>query len=485
MIVEVIDLEDEEISMGDVQEDSLMEDKDEEQSYKSAQENMSASQPMEEDTLKEKTLQENFLKETTMEKPQHNVEENELGGTIDTPAFALLVGKDGSNQSCQIPISKLPVIFGRTHFTNDPKFIPLGKYKNISRYHFTIYYRDARGDKLQTNINDETKDMDYTYETPPEGSKPMDITKDKNGFFAIECLGKNKINVSGQKIAQGQVAVLEDGATIQLSTHSLYFLLPQFSEEEEYTPETIQISNPKYTPPSTSPTMEKDTSSLRTPSHKKLKLDTYADLPNSLSLLKSPQTPKICAEFDVLPVNELLSLMTEAIHSNQWSKRDSILGSVISFHAAREAGASSSLQNLAAQSDSLSVSRSDVMKWIDDSDKYGTWASQMLSRIEVKSYQSNIGKSLIRAGYKRSGNIGRHSKWCLPEDLAPKEKLESLRDLLQNGGVAKDDEKVEEKEEEEGEPIENIGEEEEEKIGHEEDEQEQEDEDDDLNVLTI
>ena len=311
----------------------------------------------------------------------------------------------------QLPITRLPVILGRTHTTKDQSFVPLGKHKSISRFQFTIFYSDARGGRISMTFNPNKKKYDIVHIPSSDNkncSNPSKVTLDDyHGYFAIECLGKNKITVSGKKLTQGQVSKLENGNVIELSNYSFYFLLPETLDSKNQNKQTIQISNPAHK------RFIEDWKHKQ--SSKKQKLET------SKSMKKTIAAPKISlsTEFDNLPVSELLSLMTDAIVSNQWAKRHSLLGSVISFHAVRDAAASDEIKKLAAQNKYNGISRADIMKWIHESPTYGTWAAQMLSRIEIKSYQSNIGKSLVRAGYTRTGSIGRHAKWKLPLDLVP------------------------------------------------------------------
>lgn len=362
---------------------------------------------------------------------------------------------------CVIPIKRLPAILGRSHSTSDPSFIPLGKHKSISRYHFTIYYMDTHGGKIGLYDEEKKKNRDKLVYVPPnetseneEERTVIQPNSDENdnktlptgGFFAIECLGKNKITVSGKKIVQGQVAMLQNGSTVQLSTHSLYFALPTFEDDDDddngesdeededdddHPKRTMKVPNPNYKR-LRDELAKSSLSPPRTP-FKRAKLETPDTAASS-----GIRTPK--TEFDNLPVENLLSQMTQFILSNQWTKRQSILGSVISYHAVKDAAESPEMMKLAAQNEHFGVSRADIMKWIDDSPMYGTWASQMLSRIEIKSYQSNIGKSLIRAGYTRAGSIGRHSKWSLPKNLAPRSKLEEMRkQFLNEGGLKNDD----------------------------------------------
>jgi len=189
-----------------------------------------------------------------------------LGGTIGTAAFALLVGQvedpvSKMSTTCEIPVTRLPATLGRTHSSADPSFIALGKHKSLSRQHFTIFYRDANGGRLgqygveeeliyqaATKIKSENGNGDTS--SPNDVILPQDYKEENlpsDGFFAVECLSKNKIFVGGQKVEQGQVALLQNETPMQIATHSLYFLLPiDSSAAGSHPASTIQVPNPAY-----------------------------------------------------------------------------------------------------------------------------------------------------------------------------------------------------------------------------------------------
>merc|ERR1719410_3144495 len=97
-------------------------------------------------------------------------------------------------------------------------------------------------------------------------------------------------------------------------------------------------------------------------------------------------------------------------NSNQWDRKQQMIGSAIAVKAVEDAARSQSLQKLAA-ADGNRVCRADVMNWISTSEKYSAWMQQMLSKMELKSYQGNIGKALVKAGYARFGSTGRQVRW--------------------------------------------------------------------------
>jgi hypothetical protein len=52
-------------------------------------------------------------------------------------------------------------------------------------------------------------------------------------------LGKNRIFIDGQRVDQGEVALLESGSSIKMNSYSLLFLLP-----EDAQPTTMDVTLP-------------------------------------------------------------------------------------------------------------------------------------------------------------------------------------------------------------------------------------------------
>ena len=171
-------------------------------------------------------------------------------------------------------------------------------------------------------------------------------------------------------------------------------------------------------------------------------------------LVKKPKAPpfaQLQAELDELPVDTLLDRMEEAVKAEKWERKHQLLGAAISLHAVNDATHAPEIRELAADG---GVSRTDIMRWIKDSPKYGTWVVQMNSKMEAKSYQNTITKSLLKAGNERTGSGGRYIKWILPDVvLNPKsnsakfpasEKATDLREASDNNDNEKDEEEEEE-----------------------------------------
>lgn len=92
------------------------------------------------------------------------------------------------------------------------------------------------------------------------------------------------------------------------------------------------------------------------------------------------------------------------------------------------------------------VSRSKIMKWIENNKLYATWVEKVLTTLEMKSYQSNLSKALIKAGFTRLGTTGRHVKWLFPPmKTARKVKNGGNRDNSKSEDVEDVDENEEQK----------------------------------------
>ena len=86
------------------------------------------------------------------------------------------------------------------------------------------------------------------------------------------------------------------------------------------------------------------------------------------------------------------------------------------------------------------------MKWIENNKLYATWVEKVLTTLEMKSYQSNLSKALIKAGFTRLGTTGRHVKWLFPPmKTARKVKNGGNRDNSKSEDVEDVDENEEQK----------------------------------------
>lgn len=217
-----------------------------------------------------------------------------LGGSIPTPAYALLTGilddpkKDGDDPTkrsvISVPITRLPAVLGRNHKTKDPNFFGLGDARLLSRNHVRIHYLDGVGGSLRS-ADDGGADVDSDDEnkqdvgasggggsgglvyhlrsaddieeaiTVGEIVRPASMKQlPPTGYFVLQCLGKNKIAVGGtgkegRKISQGEAAVLQNGTTVRFAGFSLYFLLPKNAATTTSgggNAAMMQVPNPSY-----------------------------------------------------------------------------------------------------------------------------------------------------------------------------------------------------------------------------------------------
>jgi len=320
-----------------------------------------------------------------------------FGGPLEEskPAFALLTGKyEDTKQSSltklSVPLTTLPAILGRTQTTTNKHVFDLGNCKQLSRKHAVIFYCDANGTRIgkhSSDPSDKNKDKDikiddeWSYREFTGKIKPTLIHKKnqnlpKEGFFAIECLSKNKIIVDGKRVDQGKIAVLDHMSTIKVLQYSLYFLLP-----EDAKPRTVSMAHPDE--------------------------DDGSDDGNS-----PPKRVKRENELEHKSISELLSDFNSAVESNNFDRKASMVSTQILQHAVKDASKDSKLRKICKSEDG--ISRHLLIDWIADSDLYGNYVALLLTKLEMKSYQQNLSKAMRKGGYFRIGNAGRHIKWLLP-----------------------------------------------------------------------
>lgn len=284
----------------------------------------------------------------------------------------------------------MPATLGRSHDSKDKNFFGLGTKKVLSRQQAVIYYRDRTGGRLNQNSGSQK----LAYHAPKESAAKVIHKEDTalpiTGFFVVECLGKNRIFVDGQRLEQGEVALLESGSTLKMNAYNLVFLLPEDAKQT-----TMKI-----------PTASSSSSSDTKPKKK-----------------TSGKAAAVVEQLESTPVSTLLENFFEAIQSGQWERRHQMMGGAITLHACRDAARSKAVQKIANNNNG--VSRSEVMDWIAASKRYGKWAVQVLNKMEVKSYQANVTKCLWKAGYRRNAPVGRFVRWNLPseDELGPGEPM--------------------------------------------------------------
>ena len=397
-----------------------------------------------------------------------------LGGKVNQPSYALLTGqyedpKDDDTPTTtknikkeakliKVPITTLPAILGRTQKTNNEHIFDLGNVKALSRKHVVIFYSDGYGGKLnkksskdsggdgdndnddddggggnenKSENNDNKNDIamkEWSYQKPSKLMAQNEIIKNKDeqipltGFYAIECVSKNKIFVNKSRVEQGQIAILSHGSTIRMAGYCLYFLLPQEKEQSSSSTHigTIKVLHPVENKEDDSDDDDSDdddddenndndnggTAHVK----KKQKRDS--------SSTTAPTTPgtttsKATDPYENKPLSELLSEFIEAVDNDIFERKHSMMSSCIMYHAVQDVKKSRQLQKISK--DENGMSRAQIMDWIGDRSVYKEWSVKILTQLEMKSYKSNLSKALLKAGFTRKGTTGRHVKWMFPQ----------------------------------------------------------------------
>ena len=290
-----------------------------------------------------------------------------VGGKIDTPAFCLLAGVFVDTEDCiemiSLPLTKIPAAIGRSHDTNDPHFFGLGNKKALSRQQAIIYFRDAFGGKIVEDPDNAEKLVylkpdSRTKEMAPKPVLKVDRSKDlpTEGFYVIECVGKNRIFVNQLRVDTGEVALLENGSRIRMSEYNLYFLLPT---DGVATQEPISIPNPNYKKRK-APTPAPATSSDQ--------------LDNASKKHSSGGFGAMAKALEESNAEELMVEMNSAIKGSQWERRQQMIGSAILLHAVRDVARSPSIQQHAKENNG--ISRGEIMDRIKLTEKYTNWVSR-------------------------------------------------------------------------------------------------------------
>lgn len=324
-------------------------------------------------------------------------EQTKLGGTSSEPCFCLLDGFFVDPESHQdkrrvtIPITKLPALLGRSHINDNPNFFGLGEKKALSREHFRIVYQYPQGGsahfdhekgKLSYDLHGSAALIDQSSSENVQENDPT------HGFFVLECLGKNKVFVNGSRVPQGKGAILKSEYAIRVSSYTLYFLTPT-----DVQPSVLNRS------------------------------------------FKKNKAESIQGEYDSLPTDILLTRMTDAIESGTWERKHGMLSATIALRAVYDAALDPRNIARAAEGKGEGIARTELMKWIATSPKYKQWVEQINAKMEVRSYQALISKTLLKAGYTRTGTSGRYVKWVLPENI-PSIVKEGINGNYLEGGTA-------------------------------------------------
>jgi FHA domain len=327
-----------------------------------------------------------------------------VGGDIAQPALCLLDGIecDESANRTTLPIARLPVVLGRSHDSDDGTyFVGMGRSKAFSRQHMRIDYRIPIGNNLtvcafaQNDLENEVFELKKDDKDTLESAEIWNFESPRlpeNGFYTVTCLGKNRIIVNQRRLEQGETVLLESGFAIRVGNLALYFLEP--------------------TEPSTN-FME-----IEGPPVKKRKWGGVSSAKPTVASAKRP----MILEIEELPTKKLLRRMTAAVDKDVWDRKHQLIGSTISYRAILDCA------RAMRKAGKTEVSRTEVMDWISDTDRYGEWVDQMLTKMEPKSYQSSITKALIKANFNRTSSTGRYIKWTLPPNVEVEDDFDDFGD---------------------------------------------------------
>jgi len=363
-----------------------------------------------------------------------------VGGKIEKPAYALLEGivdvapltekekaaaaaastaDSGGGATMgkklkrvQLPIRHLPSTLGRTHKTAEPRFVPMGAIKALSREHCRIEYRteggavrskNKGGSKFDFEVDDDGDgvvmapfDDDGDNKSPDSddgggggggGEESSGKTKAKNvigakGSYVITNLSKNRISVNRHVVERGESAVLTDGSALRIATLSLYFLLPEDrGASAANNNKTMQVPTRKRWKPGskTSSPVKKSGGAKRSassttsipPPNKKPKLAGTGGGSSVTSEKSASTRPTLQAEIDALSTDELLRQLSDAVDSDAWDRRHQLIGGTISYRAVVECAEDPEIQKVAIEGGG--IARTDIMQWIAQSPRFKNW----------------------------------------------------------------------------------------------------------------
>jgi hypothetical protein len=336
-------------------------------------------------------------------------------------------------------LTHLPAVIGRSHeSSNDPSFFGLGKYKALSRQQCRILYlTDIYGGQLVVNHNNnDNNDSSSSLSYKPPSSSPRGVKLEilrsssdtssslpTDGFFVIECLGKNRIVVDQTRVEHGQMASLRHGSKIRISGYYLHFLLPTTTTttNETTATATMTVPNPEY---------------IKRP------------IPASSLKQQNKTTKRKKTDFSQLSTQELLDAFFEA--KGSWeSLSTKQMNTEILLRAVKAAARDESLRQQAAADNNDKggaggLPRTAIMEWMEESRTFGAWMEEVLARMEASTLQGKVRKSMLAAGYKQDpSTAGYGARWMLPplENNEEEKAKQSGNDDDDRAGDEADDEK--------------------------------------------
>lgn len=272
-----------------------------------------------------------------------------------------------------------------------------------------------------------------------------------NGFYAIECTGR-KIMVGGRTIKKGQFAMLSDGMAIKIASHCFYFLLPKVSSTNGKPPPSITVqvtSSIKAEKKRRSDSMssaasinsaEKDSGVLspQPPPAKKAKTKkaspqvaapsasaTSSATKDNAAVVHQPVVkPKKKSSgkfdesiFDSKTDMQLLQMLSQKVttEGSTWDHEAQKLGAAIAQRVCTAASKSPSIISISQTNNG--VTQREIVDWMNTSETsiFKEYERMVLSKIEKKSFMTNIGKGMLRAGYTKNAVLsGRSWRFTLP-----------------------------------------------------------------------
>jgi len=303
-----------------------------------------------------------------------------------------------------------------------------------------------------------------------------------HGFFAIECTGR-KIMVGGRTIKKGQFAMLSDGMAIKIASHCFYFLLPKVSSSNGKPPPSITVQvttsikaekkrrSDSMSSAASVNSVEKDSDVLspQPPPAKKAKtkkaspqvapssVTSSATKDNDATVVHQPVVkPKKKSSgkfdesiFDSKSDVQLLQMLSQKVtaEGSTWDHEAQKLGAAIAQRVCIAASKSPSIISISNTSNG--VTQREIVDWMNTSETsiFKEYERMVLSKIEKKSFMTNIGKGMVKVGYTKNAVLsGRSWRFTLPgqpdRSVANVPKVDSSEKKSETAGVKEEEKKT-------------------------------------------
>ena len=271
-----------------------------------------------------------------------------------------------------------------------------------------------------------------------------------NGFYAIECTGR-KIMVGGRTIKKGQFAMLSDGMAIKIASYCFYFLLPKVSSINGKPPPSITVQvttsikaekkrrSDSMSSAASVNSVEKDSVlSPQPPPAKKTKTKktspqvvapsasaTSSATKDNAAVVHQPvlkPKKKSSGKFDESIFNsktdmQLLQMLSQKVtaEGSTWDHEAQKLGAAIAQRVCLAASKSPSIISISNTNNG--VTQREIVDWMNTSETsiFKEYERMVLSKIEKKSFMTNIGKGMVKVGYTKNAVLsGRSWRFTLP-----------------------------------------------------------------------